>query len=96
MQEEKYDGGLDPEVRELVDQTASTLESKGTNPVPISVPHTAYGEATYYILAAAEASSNPLIILANPITGESNKVLLRRLISRSVFVELAFSICIMF
>ena len=58
LPKEYYGKGLDPEVRKLVDQTASTLESEGANLVPISMPHTEYGVATYYILAAAEASSN--------------------------------------
>ncbi len=58
LPKEYYGEGLDPEVRKLVDQTANTLESEGANLVSISMPHTAYGVATYYILAAAEASSN--------------------------------------
>ncbi len=58
LPKEYYGEGLDPEVRKLVDQTVNTLDSEGANLVPISMPHTAYGVATYYILAAAEASSN--------------------------------------
>ncbi len=58
LPKEYYGEGLDPEVRKLVDQTASTLESEGANLVPVSLPHTAYGVAAYYILTAAEASSN--------------------------------------
>lgn len=58
LPEEYYGEGLDPEVRKLVDQTASALESEGANLVPVSLPHTAYGVAAYYILTAAEASSN--------------------------------------
>ncbi|MXX98061.1 MAG: Asp-tRNA(Asn)/Glu-tRNA(Gln) amidotransferase subunit GatA [Rhodothermaceae bacterium] len=58
LPKEYYGEGLDPEVRKLVDQTASTLESEGANLVPVSLPHTEYGVAAYYILTAAEASSN--------------------------------------
>ena len=58
LPKEYYGEGLDPEVRKLVDQTASTLELEGANLVPVSLPHTEYGVAAYYILTAAEASSN--------------------------------------
>lgn len=56
---EEYCGeGLQDGVKKMVDQTARTLESAGVELVSISMPHTEYGVATYYILAAAEASSN--------------------------------------
>ncbi len=58
LPKEYFGEGLDSEVRKLVDQTASRLESEGAKLVSVSMPHTEYGVATYYILAAAEASSN--------------------------------------
>ncbi len=58
LPKEYYGEGLDGEVKKLVDQTACMLESEGARLVPVSLPHTEYGVATYYILAAAEASSN--------------------------------------
>ncbi|MCY3488514.1 MAG: amidase family protein, partial [Bacteroidetes bacterium] len=45
LPKEYYGEGLDPEVRKLVDQTASTLELEGANLVPVSLPHTEYGVA---------------------------------------------------
>ncbi|HEY5649158.1 MAG TPA: Asp-tRNA(Asn)/Glu-tRNA(Gln) amidotransferase subunit GatA, partial [Nitrospiria bacterium] len=50
--------GLDPEVEEAVRKAVSTLEGQGAKTVEISLPHTEYAVATYYILATAEASSN--------------------------------------
>ncbi|MCY4672670.1 MAG: Asp-tRNA(Asn)/Glu-tRNA(Gln) amidotransferase subunit GatA [Bacteroidetes bacterium] len=55
---EYYDQGLNSEVRQIIERTAKNLESMGAKLVPMSMPHTAYGVAAYYILAAAEASSN--------------------------------------
>ena len=55
---EYYGQGLNSEVRQLIERTADNLESMGAKLVPMSMPHTAYGVAAYYILAAAEASSN--------------------------------------
>lgn len=56
--EEYFGDGLDNEVRKLVEERISALEKEGAELVPISLPHTKYGIATYYILATAEASSN--------------------------------------
>jgi aspartyl-tRNA(Asn)/glutamyl-tRNA(Gln) amidotransferase subunit A len=41
-----------------VRQGIKQLESLGAEPVEISLPHTGYAVATYYILATSEASSN--------------------------------------
>jgi aspartyl-tRNA(Asn)/glutamyl-tRNA(Gln) amidotransferase subunit A len=51
-------GGLDPEVKAAVDAAVKKLESLGAEPVEISLPHTDYAVATYYIIATAEASAN--------------------------------------
>jgi aspartyl-tRNA(Asn)/glutamyl-tRNA(Gln) amidotransferase subunit A len=51
-------GGLDPEVKSAVDLAVKQLEGAGAEIVPISLPHTEYAVATYYIIATAEASTN--------------------------------------
>ncbi len=50
--------GIDKEVAESVNLAINKLESLGAIPVEISLPHTGYAVATYYILATSEASSN--------------------------------------
>jgi aspartyl-tRNA(Asn)/glutamyl-tRNA(Gln) amidotransferase subunit A len=50
--------GLDPEVRAAVDEAVRTLESLGAECVRISLPHTEYAVAVYYVIAPCEASSN--------------------------------------
>lgn len=51
-------GGLDPEVKASVDTAVKQLESMGAEVVEVSLPHTEYAVATYYIVATAEASAN--------------------------------------
>jgi len=51
-------GGLDPEVKAAVDASVKQLESLGATVEEISLPHTEYAAATYYIIAPAEASAN--------------------------------------
>ncbi|MCB0328808.1 MAG: Asp-tRNA(Asn)/Glu-tRNA(Gln) amidotransferase subunit GatA [Bdellovibrionales bacterium] len=50
--------GVDPEVLSAVDQAISQLEKLGATRVEISLPHTEFAVACYYVIAAAEASSN--------------------------------------
>ncbi len=50
--------GMDKEVEESVKSAIRTLESLGAVPVDVSLPHTGYAVATYYVLATSEASSN--------------------------------------
>jgi aspartyl-tRNA(Asn)/glutamyl-tRNA(Gln) amidotransferase subunit A len=50
--------GLDPEVAESVKSVAKVLEEKGAIVEEISLPFLDYVIPTYYIIAAAEASSN--------------------------------------
>jgi aspartyl-tRNA(Asn)/glutamyl-tRNA(Gln) amidotransferase subunit A len=50
--------GMDKEVESAVKDAIKTLESLGAIPVEVSLPHTGYAIATYYILATSEASSN--------------------------------------
>ncbi|MBT8044850.1 MAG: Asp-tRNA(Asn)/Glu-tRNA(Gln) amidotransferase subunit GatA [Verrucomicrobiae bacterium] len=58
LPKEYFGEGIDPNVRQQVDQSISALESAGAELVEISLPHTEYAVATYYIIAPAEASSN--------------------------------------
>ena len=51
-------GGLDAEVKAAVDSAVKQFERLGTEIVEISLPHTDYAVATYYIIATAEASAN--------------------------------------
>ncbi|HXG19870.1 MAG TPA: Asp-tRNA(Asn)/Glu-tRNA(Gln) amidotransferase subunit GatA [Methylomirabilota bacterium] len=50
--------GMQPEVEAAVRQALSQLTALGAQPAPISLPHTEYAIAAYYIIATAEASSN--------------------------------------
>ena len=51
-------GGLDPEVKQAIDGAVAQLTKLGAEIVEISLPHTDYAVATYYIIATAEASAN--------------------------------------
>jgi aspartyl-tRNA(Asn)/glutamyl-tRNA(Gln) amidotransferase subunit A len=51
-------GGLDPEVGGAVRAAVNQLQKLGAELVEISLPHTEYAIATYYIIATAEASAN--------------------------------------
>jgi len=51
-------GGLEPEVNDAVQAAMRRLEKLGAELVEISLPHTGYAVATYYIVATAEASAN--------------------------------------
>lgn len=50
--------GMPSEIKALWEQGAQWLREAGANVVEVSLPHTHYALATYYILAPAEASSN--------------------------------------
>jgi aspartyl-tRNA(Asn)/glutamyl-tRNA(Gln) amidotransferase subunit A len=51
-------GGLDPEVKQAVAAAVEQLARLGAEVVEVSLPHTDYAIATYYIIATAEASAN--------------------------------------
>jgi aspartyl-tRNA(Asn)/glutamyl-tRNA(Gln) amidotransferase subunit A len=55
---EYFGEGLDPAIETSVRAAIASLEQAGCSVKPVSLPHTKYGIATYYILATAEASSN--------------------------------------
>jgi aspartyl-tRNA(Asn)/glutamyl-tRNA(Gln) amidotransferase subunit A len=50
--------GIDPKIKDAVEVAVKHLESLGAEVIDISLPHTEYAIATYYILATAEASAN--------------------------------------
>jgi aspartyl-tRNA(Asn)/glutamyl-tRNA(Gln) amidotransferase subunit A len=50
--------GADPEVLASVHSAVSQLEQAGAKVREVSLPHTKYGIAVYYLIAPAEASSN--------------------------------------
>jgi aspartyl-tRNA(Asn)/glutamyl-tRNA(Gln) amidotransferase subunit A len=55
---ECFGEGLDPEVKEKVEGGIRRLADRGAEIVTVSLPHTKYVIAVYYIIATAEASSN--------------------------------------
>ena len=50
--------GMEPGVKAAVERAILTLERSGAELVEVSLPHTDYGLAAYYIVAPAECSSN--------------------------------------
>ncbi len=55
---EYFGDGIDPYVREEVERGLHILRDQGHQLVEISLPHTEYAIAAYYLIAPAEASSN--------------------------------------
>lgn len=55
---EYFIGGLDPDVDAAVRGAMKRLEELGATLVEVTLPHTEYAVAAYYIVATAEASSN--------------------------------------
>jgi len=51
-------GGVDAEVKAAVDAATRQYQSMGARLVEVSLPHTEYGIAAYYVIAPCEASSN--------------------------------------
>ncbi len=54
----EYFAGLNPETGDNIQKGIDLLTKLGCTPVTISLPHTKYAIACYYIIATAEASSN--------------------------------------
>jgi aspartyl-tRNA(Asn)/glutamyl-tRNA(Gln) amidotransferase subunit A len=50
--------GTDPQVKAAIEAALKNLNSLGAEIVDVSLPHTEYATAVYYILATAEASAN--------------------------------------
>ena len=55
---EYFGAGLDPEVRAKVEAAIKKFGALGCELVEVSLPHTEYAIACYYIICTAEASSN--------------------------------------
>lgn len=55
---EYFGEGLDPEVAAAVQKAVEHYKSLGAEIREVSLPHTSYALASYYIIATAEASSN--------------------------------------
>jgi len=51
-------GGLDGQVAEALDRALEVFKQLGAEVVEVSLPHTEYAIACYYLIATAEASSN--------------------------------------
>lgn len=58
LPKEYFIAGLDPDVQKSMDVAIETFRRLGAEFVDISLPHTDYAVATYYLIATAEASSN--------------------------------------
>lgn len=55
---EYFTEGLDPEVESTVRNSIEVLRERGADIVDVSLPHTEYCVAVYYLIAPSEASSN--------------------------------------
>ena len=55
---EFFDDGLDPAVAEKTKQAIAKLEELGAKIVEVSLPHSRYALATYYLIMPSEVSSN--------------------------------------
>ncbi len=58
LPKEYFIEGMDPKVEKAIRDAVKVLEGLGAKVVEVSLPHTGYAVATYYILATSEASSN--------------------------------------
>src|SRR5262245_21705081 len=55
---EYFVSGIQPAVQQAVHEAVRQLERNGATIIDISLPHTEFAVAVYYIVAIAEASSN--------------------------------------
>jgi aspartyl-tRNA(Asn)/glutamyl-tRNA(Gln) amidotransferase subunit A len=55
---ETYGEGLDPRIRKRILEAVRLLAAEGAEIVDVSLPHSEYAVAAYYLIATAEASSN--------------------------------------
>ncbi len=58
LPKEYFIEGLDPAVKKAMDDAIAAYKALGAEFIEISLPHTDYAVATYYLIATAEASSN--------------------------------------
>ena len=50
--------GMDPDVVSAIEGAIKTMENLGARIIEVSLPHTSYAVAVYYVIATSEASSN--------------------------------------
>ena len=55
---EYFAAGLNPEINSAVQEVINFYKAQGAKIIEITLPHTEYAVATYYIVGASEASSN--------------------------------------
>ena len=55
---EYFVDGINPDVRRVTERALAQVEAAGAELVEVSLPHTEYAMAVYYIIAPAEASAN--------------------------------------
>ena len=53
-----FEEGLDPEIREAIENVARQLTDHGHRVFEVSLPNAKYAVATYYVICCAEASAN--------------------------------------
>jgi aspartyl-tRNA(Asn)/glutamyl-tRNA(Gln) amidotransferase subunit A len=58
LPQEYFVAGLDDNVRKALEGAVATCRALGAELVEVSLPHTGYAVACYYLIATAEASSN--------------------------------------
>jgi len=58
VREYRLAAGMDPQVNTAVQAAMQTYRDMGAELVDVSLPHTEYGIAAYYVIAPCEASSN--------------------------------------
>jgi aspartyl-tRNA(Asn)/glutamyl-tRNA(Gln) amidotransferase subunit A len=58
LPKEYFIEGLDPAVKKAMDEAIAVYKALGAEFIEISLPHTDYAVAAYYLIATAEASSN--------------------------------------
>ncbi len=58
LPKEYFSEGLDIEIKTKINELVNLLKTMGHKIVEVSLPHTEYSIATYYILTTAEASAN--------------------------------------
>jgi aspartyl-tRNA(Asn)/glutamyl-tRNA(Gln) amidotransferase subunit A len=58
LDRQHFGPGLDPEIERAVEEAAAVYRRLGARVVDVTLPHSKYAVATYYLVATAEASSN--------------------------------------
>ena len=58
LPKEYFAAGMDAEVKRITDEAVARCAAAGAEIVEVSLPHTEYAMAVYYIIAPAEASAN--------------------------------------